>query len=45
MTGNEMEDLVPRKHIPSRDCTSKVLQNKLQFIVAFYLINIIKHQN
>jgi hypothetical protein len=28
MTGNEMEDLVPRKHIPSRECGPEILQSK-----------------
>jgi hypothetical protein len=29
MMGNEVEDLVPRKHISNRECRPKILQSKL----------------
>lgn len=45
MTGKEMEDLVPIKHIAVESAGHKYYKVRLLFTVAFYLINIIKQQN
>jgi hypothetical protein len=38
MMGNEVEDLVPRKHISNRECRPKILQSKL-LVYSSILIN------
>ena len=38
MTGNEMEGLVPRKHIPNRECRPKIFQSKI-FVYSIILFN------